>query len=167
GQAAPELHLQVTQDGNLQPLESVPWDPDLNTGLIQLGVRASNPGQELRRFALGLRAAMQKAVREFGDGYFNAVLLELLTDSDLTRYPEIADVLRHAHANRPSHDGNGARSYALCREMIAEAISGRARELIGPLRYTEEEAKRILVLALAKYLDERFSVSARARLGSL
>ena len=51
--------------------------------------------------------------------------------------------------------------------MIAEAIGGRAKELKDVLGYAPEEAKHILVAALARYLDERFSVSSRRGLGLL
>jgi hypothetical protein len=164
GQSRPEMNLQFTEGMNLLPIETVPWDDDLNAGLIQLHVRAVSPEQESERFALGLRAAMRKAEREFGDGYFNAVLVDLLRDSDLTSYPKIAEVLKHAVASSPAREG---RSYRPCREMITDAIRGRAQELTGPLKYPQEEAKHILVAALARYLDERFSVSARRRLGWL
>ena len=107
---------------------------------------------------------MRKAGREFGDGYFNSVLIDFLEDSDLNKHPEIAKVLEHSFAHRPNREGNG---YNTCREMITDAISGRARELTGPLNYSREEATRILVAALARYLDERFSVSRRRRLGLL
>jgi hypothetical protein len=164
GQSRPEMNLQFTVGTNQLPLETVPWDDDLNTGLIQLEVRAVNPEQEAERFALGLRAAMRKAEREFGDGYFNAVLVDLFQDSDLTSNPKITEVLKHALASPPSREG---RSYKPCREMITDAIRGRAQELIGPLKYPQDQAKDILVTALARYLDERFSVSARRRLGWL
>jgi hypothetical protein len=164
GQSQPEMNLQFTKDGNLLPLETVPWDDDLNAGLIELKVRAVSPEQEAERFALGLRAAMRKAEREFGDGFFNAVLIELLKDSDLTMHPEIAEVFKHAYALAAPHE---SRRYIPCREMITSAISGRARELTGPLSYSQDEAKRILVAALARYLDERFSVSSRRRFGLL
>jgi hypothetical protein len=168
GQSRPEMNLQFTEEGRLLPLETLPWDDDLNAGLIhQLKVRAVSPEQEAERFALGLRAAMRKAEREFGDGYFNSVLVDLLKDSDLTTDPRIAEVLEHAVAIPPSRDGRGARSYDLCRELIAGAITGRARELTGPLGYSPEEAKPILVAALVRYLDDRFSVSTRRRLGWL
>jgi hypothetical protein len=167
GASQPEMNLQFTEEGKRLPLETVPWDDDLNTGLIQLRVRAASPEQEAERFALGLRAALRKAEREFGDGYFNAVLVEFLRESDLTRYPAIAAVLEHAYAIRPHREGAAFDRYTLCREMIADAISGRARELTGALGYPEEEAKKILVAALARYLDERFSVSSRRRLGLL
>jgi hypothetical protein len=145
----------------------VVWDDDLNAGLIHLGVRAVDPVQEAERFALGLRGPLRRAEREFGNGFLNAVLVDLLTDSDLSRHPQIADVLGHAYALQPNREGKAAARYNLCREMIADAISGRARELIGPLGYPREEAKQILVNALARYLDERFSVSCRRQLGLL
>jgi hypothetical protein len=164
GQSRPEMNLQFTEGTKLLPLETVPWDDDLNAGLIQLQVPAGSPEQEAERFALGLRAAMRKAEREFGDGYFNAVLVDLLKDSDLTSNPKIAVVLEHAVASSPAREG---RSYKPCREMITDAIRGRAQELTGPLKYSQDEAKQILVVALARYLDDRFSVSARRRLGWL
>jgi hypothetical protein len=164
GQAEAEMNVQFTKNGTLLPLETVPWDDDLNAGLIELHVRAANLEEEAERFALGLRAALRKASREFGDGFFNAVLLEFLTDSDLTTHPPIDAVLEHAHALQPNRSGTG---YDTCREMIANAMRGRARELTGPLGYPQAEAKQILVAALARYLDERFSVSSRRRLGLL
>jgi hypothetical protein len=167
GQSQPEMNLQFMENGKLLPLETVPWDDDLNGGLIQLGVRAVSQEQEGERFALGLRAAMRKPEREFGDGYFNGVLTEFLNDSELTKDREIAEILKHAHAVRPFKGGNSSDRYDLCRQMVADALRGRARELTGPLRYTQEEAKRILVAALARYLDDRFSVSYRRRLGLL
>jgi hypothetical protein len=159
GQSLAEMNLQISKDGNLLPIETVPWD--------ELRVRAVSPEQEAERFALGLRAALRKAEREFGDGYFNAVLVELLKDSDLTTHREVAEVLRHAYTNRPHREGGAFDRYTICRELIADAIGGRARELTGPLNYSTEEAKRILVSAIARYLDERFSVSSRRRLGVL
>lgn len=145
-------------------LETVAWDDDLNAGLIQLHVRAVNEEQEAERFALGLRSALRKAEREFGDGYLNAVLVDLVRDSDLTQYPEIDDVLKNTYVNQPERSG---RSYAPCREMVSDAISGRAFELRDGLAYEESVAKSILVRALTRYLDERFSVTSRKRLGLL
>jgi hypothetical protein len=162
-----EMNLHFTENGKPQPLETVAWDDDLNTGLIQLGVRSINPDRESERFALGLRGALRKAEREFGDGYLDGVLVEFITDSDLTRHPEIAEILQHAHAVPPYRKGKAPARYDLCREMIADAISGRAHELKEKLGYPEEEAKPILVKALARYLDDRFSVSNRRRLGLL
>ncbi len=164
GLAQTEMNLHFAQNGTPPSLETVAWDDDLNTGLIQLGVRSVSTDQEADRFALGLRGALGKAGREFGDGYLNSVLLDFIKDSDLTRDREIADVLEHAPGLSPNREG---KAYDLCREMITDAISGRAHELKDKLGYPEDEAKAILVRALARYLDERFSVSSRRRLGLL
>ncbi len=110
---------------------------------------------------------MRQPGREFGDGFFNGVLIEFLSESDLSQQPVIAKVLKHISANRPRRDGKRLNSYDVCKEMIENAIRGRAHELKGQLDYPEDDAKAILVRALARYLDERFSVSSRRRLGFL
>jgi len=167
GQGKPEMYVQFKEGGRPIHLDTVPWDDDLNAGLILLKVKSVSPEQEAERFALGLRAAMRRIEREFGDGYFNAVLVELIKESHLDRYPEIAEVMRYAHANSPYREGGAFDRYTICRELIADAIGGRAKELTRGLGYTREEAKGILVSALARYLDERFSVSSRREIGML
>jgi hypothetical protein len=164
GAGQPEMCLQFTDKGVPQSGEILAWDDDLNAGLIELGVRAIDEANEAERFALGLRAALRKAGREFGDGYFNAVLYDLVTESGLSRDPEIAEVIKHANALSPERNG---KSYPYCRDMIAFAIAGRRHELEASLHYPAAEARQILVHALARYLDERFSVSSRRRLGLL
>jgi hypothetical protein len=161
------MYVQFSEGGRETHLDQLPWDDDLNAGLIQLKVKAVSPEQEAERFALGLRAAMRRAEREFGDGYFNAVLVELVKDSGLTRHREIAEVMEYAYANAPHREGGAFDRYTICRELLAGAISGRAKELTHNLGYNQEEAKGIMVSALARYLDERFSVSARRELGML
>ena len=167
GQARPQMHVQFREDGQLLPLETIPWDDYLNSGLLRLRVRAVSPEEEAKRFALGLRAALRMAEREFGDGYFNAVLVALIKDSDLTNHAPIAEVMKYACANAPHREGGAYDRYTICRELIAEAIGGRAKELKDVLGYSPAEAKDILVAALARYLDERFSVSSRRALGLL
>src|SRR5437764_1184617 len=61
-----DINLQFTENGQPPSLETVPWEDDLNTGLIHLRVRAVNPEQEAERFALGLRGVLRRAGREFG-----------------------------------------------------------------------------------------------------
>ncbi len=161
------MHVRFKEGGRQTHLDTVPWDDDLNAGLILLKVRSVSPEQEAERFALGIRAAMRRIEREFGDGYFNAVLVELIRESHLDRYPEIAEVMRYAQANAPRREGGAFDRYTICRELIADAISGRAKDLTHGLGYTQEEAKGILVSALARYLDERFSVSSRREIGML
>jgi hypothetical protein len=167
GLSQAKMHVQFHEHGEPAALETLPWDDELNSGLITFGVRAINQDQEADRFALGLRAAMHKALREYGDGYSNSVLLELMKDSDLTKHREINEILQHAHAISPYREGKSSKKYENCREMITGAISGRARELTANLKYPEDEAKKILVAALGRYLDQRFTVSGRRRLGML
>ena len=126
------------------------------------------PGLGPRKwYCLKARMTFRKAEREFGDGYFNAVLVDLIKDSDLIRHQTIAEVMKYACANVPHREGGQYDRYTICRELIAEAIGGRAKELKDILGYSPEEAKQILVSALSIYLDERFSVSSRRALGLL
>lgn len=167
GPGTPEMYVQFYESGRETHLDQVPWDDDLNAGLIKLKVKAVDSEQESERFALGLRTAMRRAEREFGDGYFNAVLVELIKESDLTQHREIADIMQYAFANSPHREGGAFDRYTVCRELTADAISGRAKELTRDLGYTQEDAKKILISALAHYLDERFSVSSRRDFGLL
>jgi hypothetical protein len=139
------------------------WDDDLNTGLVRLGVCAISADQEKDRFALGLRAAFRKPEKRFGDGYFNAVLVEFVRESDFAGRAETSEVLQHIYVARP-HRGSG---YEDCRQMIRDAIHGRGLELTKDLGYGVEEAVDLLSGALARYLNERFSVSRRRLLGLL
>jgi hypothetical protein len=159
-----EMNLQFTErDGSRQSLESTTWNDELNAGLVELGVRAVDADNEAQRFALSLRAALRKAAREFGDGYFNAVLLEFIKESDLRSHPEIREVLQYTYGN----PAEGSKSRDRCREMISDAITRRAHELTERLHYSAEDAKAILVSSITQYLDERFSVSSRRRMGLL
>jgi hypothetical protein len=167
GPRKPELYVQFYENGKETQLDQVPWEDDLNTGLIGLKVKSRSPQQEAERFALGLRAAMRRPEREFGDGYFNAVLVELITESGLTEDREIAEVMEYTYANKPHREGGAFDRYTICRDLIAHAIGDRAKELRNALEYSEEDTVRILTSALARYLDERFSVSSRREMGLL
>ncbi len=163
GLAQTEMNLQFTENGRKQPLETFAWDDELNAGLIQLGIKAADVEHESDRFALALRGAFRKAVREFGDGYFNAVLVTFIRGSVLAQFEAIKDVLEYL-PNTPPEE---TKSSKLCRELIAAEISARARELTAKLRYDRSDADKILVGAISRYLDERFTVSIRRGLGLL
>lgn len=130
---------------------------------MDLGIRAVDLTQEEERFALGIRAALRKVERKYGDGYLNAVLLDLLDESDLSKHGEIAEVRKYVHTNAPERN----RVYQECRELIAGEIGGRTTELRQKLQYSREDVKTIMTKALAIYLDERFSVSSRRNFGML
>lgn len=159
-----KIYINCQANGQHDPTIEHDWDEKLNKGLIQLGVRAIDPDNEAFRFAFGLRDALVSVEREFGNGYYNAVLLDLIKESDLDRYPEIGEVLNHTYHD--ATERNEAR-YHRCRDAIAFGISGRARELVRGLKYSEDEAKGILSKAIASYIDNRFSVSSRRQMGLL
>ncbi len=164
GMAPSELCLHFTEPGKSKSGDILAWDDDLNAGLIVLKVRAIDVTNEAERFALGLRAAFRKIERDFGDGYFNSVFHELVTTGGLAFEPDIAEIVKYVHTIQPNRDG---KNYDLCREMIQDAIIGRMYELNHMLGYQVNEARTILFSALARYLDVRFSVSNRRKLGLL
>lgn len=146
-----------------QEPRQVEWDDGVNAGLVRLGITAIDLQQEAERFALALRAALRKVERRYGDGYMNAVLVDLLDESDMCKADEIAEVRKFVHVNSPER----SRSYHACREAVANEIGGRAVELRDNLKYQPENIKTVMTKALATYLDERFSVSSRRSFGLL
>ncbi len=163
GLSRTKMFVRFKQDGVQQPADEVDWDEHLNHGLIQLGVPAVNSDQEAERFALALRDGLRTVEKEFGNGYFNAVLLDLVVESKLDQYPEIAEVLRFTYHDQTEKTA----AYHSCRDAIALGVSARAKELEKALGYPREQARTILAGAIARYLDERFSVTARRHLGLL
>ncbi len=157
GLARTKIYVHFDQNG---ALDEADWDEHLNEGLISLKVRAVDNEQEAQRFALGLRDALRPVEKEFGNGYFNAVLLDVIVESKLDQYPELAEILKFTYHDRTERGGH---AYARCREAIAMAIGARAKELTERLAYAADVAKGILVAALAKYMDERFSVTPRRK----
>jgi len=150
------------ENGVVQSPEYYDWDDDLNTAMIKLGIKACNFPQEGERFARVLRAALRKVERRYGDGYLNAVLVDLIDESDLGKDGEIGKVRRLIHFNSVDRS---SRSYNECRDAIASEIGGRARELRNDLKYNPAELKTIMDHAIAQYLDERFSISSLRSLG--
>jgi hypothetical protein len=126
GLSPTKMVVHFADYGKSQPIEEVDWDEQLNEGLIQLHIRAVGHEQESERFAMGLRDGLRSVEREFGNGYFNAVLLDLVVKSHLNDYPEIAEVLKFTYHDKTDRS---SRSYQRCREAIALGISARAKEL--------------------------------------
>ena len=164
GLTQPKIYVEFFRDGNLDVADEADWDPELNEGLIALHVRAIDQDNEAERFALGLRDGFQSIEREFGNGYFNSVLLDLIQESDLDSSVPISEILKYTYHDQTDRT---SRSYDRCREALALGIGARARELKKQLAYSEDDARTIMTAALAKYLDERFSVSSRKQLGLL
>ena len=157
-----KIFVQIASQPGQLPTEYA-WSSEINLGLIQLKVRAVDVSTESVRFALTLRDSMQEIETRHGNGFFNSVLVDLLKESGLDKEESIREILQEAVVNPPSRSGG----YQICRESIALAIRGRARELTQILGYTEVEAKAILVRSIEMYIDDRFSVTSRRRMGLL
>jgi hypothetical protein len=140
------------------------WDDALNGGLVRKGIQAITEENEEERFALSLRAAFKRAEFRFGDGFFNSVLIDLVTNSPFAQDPRVEEVLGHVRVLPPNME---SQAYYDCKETITLAIRGRAHELTRDLKYDRPAAERVLAGALARYVDERFSVSNRRLLGLL
>jgi hypothetical protein len=162
GSSVSGLRIQRREHGVDQPPTVFDWDDDLNAAMIDLGIKASDVQQEGKRFARVLRAALRKVERRYGDGYMNAVLVDLIDESDLGRTGKVGEVRRLIHSDSPERRGQ---SYQECREAIAIEIGGRAKQLRDMLKYNPEELRTVMDWVIAQYLDERFSISSLRRLG--
>jgi hypothetical protein len=152
----------LDEHGNdMQSPDEIAWDSRLNDELLRLKVRAVTPENECKRFGLVLRDRLAEPEERFGDGYFNAVLIQYIRESPFAQEPTIHEKLPFIHAYQASGDGN---SFKACRTEIEAIIVQCAHELTA-LDYNQQEAVQILLVALAEYLDERFSITSRQLLG--
>ena len=151
------IFIHFSRDGQAVDYQKEDWDDDLNASLVGLGVRSRTPEEEKERFALGLRAALRKPENRFGDGFFNTALVNFIHRSVFHEHAEVSAVLAQLSGEpRRTHGDPGD-----CEEMILAALQRRAEELTKKLRYDVPEAADILAGAIARYLDERFSVTNR------
>jgi hypothetical protein len=157
------LHF-LNGDGEVEDYKTEQWDPELNQSLIQRHVRAIDENSEVTRFALGLAAALERPESRYGDGFFNGSLVAVIDDGPLSALPPIQVLRRHITSNRACADGQ---SFNDCTTMIRDALQDRWHELKDDLNYPADDADRVLAEALAAYLDERFTISDRKRLGWL
>jgi hypothetical protein len=162
GSSVSGLRVLQREVGGDRLLEEFDWDDDLNASMIDLGIKAIDVEQEGKRFARVLRSALRKVERKYGDGYMNAVLIDLVDESDLGRVGRIGEVRRLIHTDSPERSG---RSYQGCRDAIAIEIGGTARQLRDRLEHGPEELRTVMDWAISQYLDERFSISSLSRLG--
>lgn len=156
------VFIHVASKPEMPPTEYT-WSAELNAGLIDLGIRAVDKKKESVRFAMALRDAMKEAEKRHGNGFFNSVLVDLLTDQGFKNDGQLSKMLKAAVV----HPASRSASYELCRDSIAMAIRERAAALTNKLKYKQDEAKVILTQSLAKYLDDRFSITARKHMGLL
>lgn len=154
--------IHITKDEVQLPPTEYAWDDDLNHILINSGYRAVNQENEKVRFCMALRSGFRKPETRFGEGFFNAVLVKLIKGGPFMEFGEVAGVMKDVSANEPYMRGP---SYEDCIAMIKSVLHGRAKELTEALHYDRPIAEDVLAGALARYLDERFTVTDRRRLG--
>ncbi len=140
------------------------WDPGLNGALVRREIRALDEANEITRFGLALAAAFEEAESRYGDGFFNAVLMQVVDKSPFAGKAVINDLRPHISTNRPYQGGHSAED---CAVMIQSALQDRWFELRRNLGYEKDAADRIMAGALASYLDDRFTVTDRRKLGWL
>ena len=156
-----KLWLRLTLKTGEPRDESSDWDGELNRWLIGEKVKAEDEENEAVRFQLVLRELLQKTAIRLGDGFFSAVLIEVLRTTGLADEPRIAHILTKVGQYEPYRGGD---TYLGAVETIKAALSTCARWL-QELGYGEEAVLNILVWAIVHYLDDRFSVTNRAMLG--
>jgi len=141
--------------------DAEPWEPQLALATVERGWRAPSTDNEVVRFGLLLKTFFSQPEMRYGDGYFSSVLVDVLRDSDLARDRSISEILGYVSVPPPASSA----SRDDCAENIKAVLGRVAQLLVGPLKYTEVEAKAVVAGCLAYFLDERFSISSGRLLG--
>lgn len=150
----------LREDGSVAHYDECDWDPSLDEWLLQHGARAPTQDQEKERLSLHIRARMSKALVRYGDGVFNSVLIQSVATGPFKDHPEVAAVLEEIGHRAQPIVGEDRED---CEALIDGALKKVARSLLDLYEGDREQAEETLAGALARYLDERFSVSARRR----
>jgi hypothetical protein len=155
-----KLWLELTlQSGEPEARES-DWDAELNRWLMEKKVRAIDAENEAVRFQLVLRELLQKTEVRLGDGSFSAVLIDVLKNTGLASDRRIATLLAKVGHHEPSR----ANASQPAVDTIKAVFSTCARSL-QDLGYNDDAVLNILVGAIVRYLDDRFSVTNRSLIG--
>jgi hypothetical protein len=149
--------------GEIVQSDECAWEFDLERWLVSSAkARAVELPMEVLRFSLIMKHFLRKAIRVGGDGYFNAVFLNVAA-SDFDWHPEVADVLRSVH--------RGQAAPGQARDHVVELVEGafkRTAELIAELYDPNDPgnyARLLLGGAVARFIDDRFHISTRRELG--
>lgn len=148
------IHWKQLPSGQSQT-DKEEWDDTLNTYLVENGVKAVSPENESIRFSLMLRRLFQPLEVRYGEGYFNAVVVQVVS-STVGNIEPIPGILKKIGEHRP-HIGN---SYQDAVRQIEDAITQCAVALTANLHYERPQAETIIVGAIANYLTERFSLDS-------
>lgn len=151
------------EDGEIERQDEAPWEPELEEWLIDTEkARAEGRDNEKLRFSLLLKPALKPILARYGDGFFNSVLVTGLRNGPFKGHPEVADMLASIHENRPEA---GSASAWDCQNLIDHELSKAARRVLELYDQDRAAAEDILGGAIARYLDERFSVTNSRLLG--
>lgn len=138
-----------------------PWEPQLALATVERGWRAPEPTNEAVRLGLLMKTFFAPPEMRYGDSYFSSVLVTLLEDSQFAKEPVVADILKFVRVPPPSD----SRSKDDCAEIIRAVLSRVASLLEDSLKYSRQQAKKLLAESVAYYLDDRFSISSGRLLG--
>jgi hypothetical protein len=148
-------------DGEVLKFDEAPWEPELEAWLIDhQAARAVDVENEKLRFSLLLKPALRPILIRYGDGYFNAVLVDMLQRGPFRTHAEVAAALRQIHEYKPTDE-----SRADCEERIDHELTNAAARLMKLYANDSATAEDILGGAIAHYLDERFNITNRKLLG--
>lgn len=143
------------------PRDIAQWDLQLDTWLIEQGATAPSDQNEVERFGFRLRELLEHPEQRYGSGFFNSVLVHYLHDSELSKQPQVREMLASIHEYKHSQS-ESARD---CADYIEQVFMEAAQQLTNQLGYPQPRAVKILSSAIAYYLDERFNVTTRKQLG--
>lgn len=148
------IYLYTKSGDEPTHVEPFDWDDALNSALTERGVQAVTQENEGLRLSIMLRSDLQGVEVRYGEGYFNAILLEFAQQT-FGALPEIAAIIKKVGPGRPYH----GKAYRNAADIVEAAFTKAARTLTDQLKYDPTSGKRILVQAIRLFLDERFSVS--------
>lgn len=160
GYGPPELFVRFA--GTEDVTGPVAWDLALDEWLVATGVRALSPSDEALRASFRLEARLIPLVEDWGDGYFNAVLVRVVRAGPYGKQPQLRGVLERIHTSNPHDSGDLNQRERLLKDPIKRV----AQELSTGLSYSRESAIDLLEGAIVRYLDRRFHVSERRNLFS-
>ncbi|MBX3158344.1 MAG: hypothetical protein KF773_20410 [Deltaproteobacteria bacterium] len=147
-------------DGTVYRQDESEWELELDSWLLKQQVKARDEANETLRFALRLKAAFRPIAIRYGDGYFNSVLVHQLRGGPFGGVEPLAEVLGAIH----EYEAAGGSKFD-CEQLIDFEIKVAAHALLSLYANDRAVAERILIAALAQYLDERFHVTERRQLG--
>jgi hypothetical protein len=151
--------LTMGQKGAMT-LQELAWTPELEEYLlIEHPTRMSSPEEETERLANVLLNNLKSAETAFGEGFAQAVLVQMLSEKreyDLVKWLDRAPVTELS---------TGGDSYARCRQFLESAITGLQNTLVVALGYPNgPPTVKLMADALAIALDERFYITQRDKL---